>query len=140
LTFGDNYNWIRVLVVQDYEYETLAPTLFNILPNTGGNNMVSTYNTSNVSRVIGTNTRFKVLYDKVHLVMSDDSSVSSGGAPPSVVKEVTFKNLGHLKFLGDPISTNYSAKGHIYLMAISDSIILNHPILSAEFTLSYKDA
>lgn len=127
LKAGDPSNAVRMIFFQDQNQSSITPVVSDVLPNV---NLLGTNSMFNPDLVPG---RFKIIYDKTHNLDADDPAYSG------MVKLRNFP-VRKIEFNGNPVSTGSQAKGHIYLLLVSDSGFTTHPTISWDSLLYFKDA
>lgn len=128
LQSADSTNFVRVAVIQWLDDDVTSPGLADILENPTTIPYISSFNHDNYQG--GKSTRkFKVLYDRTH-------SFSNTGTQAAVA-QVSINNFDkRIRFNG----TSATGRGHIFLMAVSDSAASGHPLIQYDARITYKDA
>lgn len=128
LTVSDSYNMVRLVLIQDTEFNDTSVLLQQDVFNFGSTlPIVASYNTINVPN------RFKILYDKVITLDQDDPAYYG----KVVIRDFPLKTL---EFRTAPTTVSAIGKGHLYWYMVSDSGLSGHPSITYSTSLFYKDA
>lgn len=119
----DTYNYIRFLIIQDKDVVG-TPTLSSIFQNTS-NPIISELNTNYRHE-------YNVLYDKVLNL----ANYTGYPHPYSGHIKIKGKRMRQIRFN----SAGSCNAGQLWLVAVSDSNAVNHPILGLYTRLYFKDA
>lgn len=129
ITCADNFNYIRMVLVQWNDDNLLNPPLItNIFEVTSGNSpLYSTFNRQQLGN------QYRVLLDKLVRVTANAANPELNAS--RIVKFKGYKGLKEMTFQGN----NTTGFGQIYLLLISDSTLPSHPSFEGFSVVNYKD-
>lgn len=119
----ESYNFVRVIIFQYKQNNTVAPSTTTIL-NGSNPTYLSQYNYDN-------RFNYAILYDKIHSVNND--------RPAITVRSRTFNKWAKKK-IQFANGTSTQGTNHMYVFVISDSTIPQGPQITGHFVFQYTDA
>lgn len=126
---GNSY--VRVLVVKDMFAQGVAPTLAQVLQQTGTIGVISPLLES------AQQTRFKVLVDDLVVICCPNASSSCGGTTEARTYSSDLQN--HIEYIGTSGTVSDAGTGAMYLFLIADQITSNIVNSAVYSRLRYYD-
>lgn len=136
-TVADTYNHVRILVFQWFaDTQVDVPTAAKVLDLSA---VASTAYSYQAPYNVTTPPKFKILYDSEFML-------AGAGTAADPIQEATSKSR-HIVIPGNRGRKTITFNGaltngmnHLYVMALSDSVVVNHPLLSYGGHFTYTDS
>jgi hypothetical protein len=122
---GSTNSFHRIIIFQDMQNTGVLPTVAQVLD---GGLLYSTYTILNRQQ-----RRFKILHDEIHGIVG-----GADGAATHVHKRLMLK--GDIKYNGDTNATGSNGPGAIFMLSITDSVVVGTATFSFYANTFFTDA